>query len=189
LKEAEIIYYCKQGNHEAFKALVDKYASKLMGICLRYMQNEFEAKDVLQESFIRIFKSISVYESSGSFEGWLNKIVVRSSLMALRKKKNGFAYLESIDSNEDWSYKPEIEIELNEEDILKMIHKLPEHYRVIFNMSIIEGYSHAEIAELLQIKESTSRTKLTRARKKMKEIYFEEFQSIQLMSSKNMSDR
>ena len=169
MTEAEIIKDCKRGNQKGYKALVDKYAPMLMGICLRYMQNEFAAKDVLQECFIKIFQNIPNYKPKGSFEGWISKIAVRSSLIALRKKKNGFAYLETV--QEEWKYDPKIEIELNEEDILKMIHMLPEHYRVIFNMSIIEGYTHAEIAKMLQIPESTSRTKLTRARRKMQEIY------------------
>jgi RNA polymerase sigma-70 factor (ECF subfamily) len=169
LTEAEIIKYCKSGDHKGFKFLIDRYAAKLMGICLRYMQNEFAAKDVLQDCFIRIFENITNYKPTGSFEAWISKIAVTSSLMALRKKKNGFAYLETV--QEERTYLPEIDLELNEEDILKMILRLPEHYRIVFNMSIIEGYSHAEIADILEINESTSRTKLTRARKMMQEIY------------------
>jgi len=174
LTEADIIKYCKEGDRKGYKMLVDRYAPKLLGICLRYMNDEFEAKDVLQECFIKIFKNISKYEAIGSFEGWMSKIAVRSSLIALRKNKNNLIYLEPINKNIEWSYDSDTEFNLNEEDILKMIQKLPEHYRIVFNMSIIEGYTHAEIANLLNIPESTSRTKLTRARKKMQEIYLTE---------------
>jgi len=182
LTEAEIIKYCKEGNRNGFKELVDKYAPLLMGICLRYMNNEFDANDVLQESFIRIFKNIGNYKSNGSFEGWISKITVRSALIALRKRKSGIRFLEQVSNNEEKTYEAEIEVNLNEEDILLMIQKLPEHYRIIFNMSVIEGYNHAEIAKLLNIPEGTSRTKLTRARKKLQEIYLKEMDDIELVS-------
>ena len=171
MKDKEIIKYCKQGDQRGFKALVEQYAPKLMGICIRYLQNEFEAKDALQETFIKIFQNIEKYETTGNFSGWLRKIAINTSLIAIRKKRNGFAYLENEGFENDWNYDAEIEIELNEKDILNMIHSLPEHYRVIFNLAVVEGYSHIEIAKLLNIAESTSRSKLTRARKKMQIIY------------------
>ena len=143
------------------------------------MQDESSAKDVLQDSFIKIFNNIENYKPMGSFEAWLVRITVTTSLMALRKKKNGYSFLESFDVD-NWYYEPDIELELNEEDILKMIQKLPDHYRVIFNLYVIEGYNHREIAKLLKIPESTSRTKLTRARKKMQEIYNKEVQDLKI---------
>jgi len=171
LKEKEIIQYCKQGDQRGFKALVEQYAPKLMGICIRYLQNEFEAKDAVQETFIKVFQNIENYKTTGNFSGWLRKIAINTSLVALRKKRNGFAFLENTGLDEEWKYEAEIEIELNEQDILNMIQSLPEHYRIIFNLALIEGYSHVEIAKLLGIQESTSRSKLTRARKKLQIIY------------------
>ncbi len=173
MTEAEIIKRCKNGDQQAFRQLVDRYAPKLMGICLRYMHEEFAAEDVLQESFIRIFKSISSYKSTGSFEAWLSKITVRSALITLRKNKKLSFHLELNNNHEKHYENAGIEIELDEADIIKMIGKLPEHYRIIFNMYVIEEFSHKEISELLEIPESTSRTKLTRARRKMQKIYLE----------------
>jgi len=172
LSEISIIKQCKRGNPKGFKALVDSYAPKLMGICLRYMKDEFEAKDVLQDSFIKIFHSISAYQNTGSFEAWLSRIAVTKCLMQLRKnKKQNFHIDYNSNNSTDIHQEAKIEIKLNEEDILEMLKELPDHYRIIFNLYVIEGYSHSEIAELLEIPESTSRTKLTRARRKMQEIY------------------
>jgi RNA polymerase sigma-70 factor (ECF subfamily) len=172
LKEAEIIKRCKKGDPKGFRALVDTYASRLMGVCLRYMEDEAAAKDVLQESFIRIFHNMDKYVKKGSFEAWLTRIAVTSALMELRKNKR-FPFHVELEANHGNAIRENVHAEttLNEEDILAMIHELPEHYRVIFNLYVIEGFTHAEIADLLEIGESTSRTKLTRARQKMQEIY------------------
>lgn len=171
MTETEIIKYCKKGDERGFRCLVDRYAPKLMGVCLRYMKDEFAAKDVLQESFIKIFEGISKYENTGSFEAWLSKITVRCALMTLRKQKKFLLHTELNNYREEIYQDAEVEMELDEADILEMIGELPDHYRIIFNMYVIESYNHAEISELLNIPESTSRTKLTRARKKMQEIY------------------
>ncbi len=171
MTEAQIIKYCKKGDAKGFKCLVNTYSSQLYGICLRYMNDEFEANDVLQECFIKIFNSIGNYENIGSFEAWITRIAVNTSLMALRKNKSLVRFLEPLTEIDKIVVSP-IESEINEKDILEMLKKLPHHYRVIFNLAVIEGYKHSEIAEMLDIPESTSRTKLTRARKKMQEIYY-----------------
>jgi len=179
LTETKIIKYCKKGDERGFKSLVDRYAPKLMGICLRYMKDEFAAKDVLQESFIKIFEGISRYENTGSFEAWLCKITVRCALMTLRKQKKFLLHAELNNTHEEIYQDAEVEVDLDEADILEMIKQLPDHYRIIFNMYVIEGYNHAEISELLNIPESTSRTKLTRARRKMQEIYIKTMDNAQ----------
>ena len=181
MTETDIIKYCKSGDAKGFRILTEKYASKLFGVCLRYMQDEDEAKDVLQDSFVKIFKNIDKYKPVGSFESWLVRITITTSLMALRKKKNGFSYLDAVE-NDNWYVEPVVEQVLNEEDILNMILKLPYHYRIIFNLYVIDGYSQREIAELLQIKDSTVRTKLTRARKKMQEIYLQEINTKKIIN-------
>ena len=177
MTEVQIIQYCKQGDSRGFKYLVDTYASKLYGICLRYLGDEFEANDALQECFIKIFRNISLYEQTGSFEGWISRIAVNTSLMALRKRKNRMRFLEPLKEIEDGFIDSIVESDLNEMEIIGMLKKLPDHYRVIFNLAIIEGFSHSEIAKKLDIPESTSRTKLTRARKKMQEIYLKEMKT------------
>ncbi len=173
MTDAQIIKYCKKGDPKGFKYFVDAYSSMLYGICIRYMNDEFEAKDVLQDSLIKIFNAIKNYKNTGSFEGWISKITVNTALMALRKNKKLIMFLEPVNDYENIAI-GEIEGELNERDILDMLEKMPDHYRVIFNLAIVEGYKHSEIAKILEIPESTSRTKLTRARQKMKKIYLEE---------------
>ena len=172
MKEAEIIQLCKKGDPKGFRKLVDSYAPQLMAVCQRYISDEFTAKDVLQESFIRIFKNIGKYQEKGSFEAWLRRIVITSALMEIRKqKRDPFKSNLGMEQSQLLDQHAEVDLSLNESDILAMIHELPEHYRVIFNLYVIEGYNHKEIAALLDIGESTSRTKLTRARVKMQEIY------------------
>jgi len=179
LTEVQIIKYCKKGDSRGFKNLVDAYAPKLYGICLRYMNDEFEAKDVLQECFIKIFKNIPDYKTTGSFEGWISKIAVNCSLMALRKNNIQLRLIDPLNGfNEKDHLTVDIEKDMNEKDILDMLKKLPNHYRVIFNLAIIEGYKHSEIAEILDIPESTSRAKLSRARRKMQEIYLDEMKIV-----------
>ena len=189
MTEVQIIKYCKKGDPKGFKYLVDTYASKLYGICLRYMNDEFEASDVLQESFIKIFNNISEYQNKGSFESWISKITVNTALMALRKNKNLQLFLEPLNNtNTEKFVSDDLEIDLNEKDILNMLKQLAPHHKVIFNMAIIEGYKHSEIAEILGIKESTSRTKLTRARKKLQEIYLSEMKIVSTDYKKKYKD-
>lgn len=185
LKEAEIIKKCKKGDHQAFNFLVKNYAPRLMGICLRYMGDRAAAEDVLQESFIRVFKSISKYKKTGSFEAWLSRITVTTALMELRKnKKRSFEAELDPGINGKHGQEAFVEIKMNEADILEMMDELPESYRIIFNLFVIEGYNHQEISTLLEIKESTSRTKLTRARRKMQEIYINKNKQGEILEQK-----
>lgn len=163
MTENQILKGCKSGDKLAYRALVDQYSATLMGICVRYMKDESIAKDALQEAYIRIFKSIRNIEESGNFVGWMRKIAVNECLKLINKQGKIIdidTKLETIQT----SLEPTIISRLNEEDILKEINKLPEHYRIVFNLYEIEGYSHKEIGKILGIKEASSRTKLTRAK-------------------------
>ncbi len=143
----------------------------LMGICLRYMKRKDRAEDVLQETYIHAFQKIEQFEGHGSLAGWLSRIAVTKSLKELRKRNPDLIELEPHHSARSIQQAAPIIEEMLAEDILDILNEIPEHYRVIFNLAIIEGYSHAEIAELLQIKESNSRARLTRARARVKEIF------------------
>lgn len=139
---------------------------------MRYMKDDSAAKDALQECFITIFKSIKKYKSLGSFEGWLKRIAVTSSLKELRKKKKNTSSLTMIfeDQLESLSEEPVVLKNLEEKEVLSKINELPEDYRIIFNMYIIEGFGYAEIAEMLNLKETSCRMRLSRARKKLHSI-------------------
>lgn len=161
MEDIHIINGCLKGQEKSFKALVDKYSPVLMGICFRYLKDMERAKDVLQDSLITICQNIHSYKDTGSFKSWLSKITVNVCLKEIRK----FRYLEDIDSILSEEYTGPTPIEnLHVEDIMSIMHRMPDIHRVVFNLFVIEGYNHAEIASLLDIAESSSRVYLTRAR-------------------------
>lgn len=177
MTELEIIEGCKNEDPKAQRLLVDLYSPKLKAICIRYVRDQEIAKDVLQESFILIFKNIQKYKSIGSFSGWLNRITVNTALKYLRSK----VITQDLDQTiETLSLYNEGYEKLEAEDILKILDKLNPHYRLIFNLYVIEGYNHAEIGKMLDITESTSRSKLSRARDKVKTMFFNINEKIKL---------
>jgi RNA polymerase sigma-70 factor (ECF subfamily) len=140
----------------------------LMTVCRRYARDEAMAKDVLQETLIRIFQNIGKYEHTGSFEGWMRRIAVRRSLQWL--EKSSFQHeLQPVAMPDEKLIEPTIYSQLGAEEIMALLKELPDGFRAVFNLNIIEGYTHKEIAELLGITESTSRSQLTRARKLLQE--------------------
>lgn len=173
MSEEYIIQQCKKGDHEAFRILLDKYAPILMGVCMRYLRNENQAKDALQESFIKIFNNFQKLEDYKAQKAWMIKIAVNTCLRELKSMKT----FDDIDDKviEDVFELSFIEI-IETESLLMIIDRLPENWRMVFNLHVVEGYSHKEIAEMLKIPEASSRVYLTRARKALqamiKEIEF-----------------
>ena len=153
----------------AQKHLYEEYYGVLMAICMRYAENDLDAEDILHESFIKIFNNIEKYELGTSLKSWMSKIVVNSAIDHYRKHgKNKTVSIENVyhlNGNEINAIQ-----KMSIEDIINSIQKLTEIYRTIFNMYVIEGYSHKEISEILKISESTSRSNLVKARKRLKEI-------------------
>lgn len=173
LTEQQTIALCKEGNRAAQKVLYESLAPKMFAICLRYMGERDLAEDTLQEGFITLFSKLEAYSGDGSFEGWARKIFVNTALMSLRKN-DVLKQSEEIDSA--WSVSSEETTAIQNityKELMKMIAGLPPGFRTVFNMYVIEGYSHKEISEALGISEVTSRSQLQRARvmlqKKIKE--------------------
>ena len=173
LNEQQTIALCKQGNRAAQKVLYDSLSPKMFAVCLRYMGDRDLAEDTLQEGFITLFSKLETYSGDGSFEGWARKIFVNTALMSLRKN-DVLKQSEEIDSA--WSVSSEETTAIQNityKELMKMIAGLPPGFRTVFNMYVIEGYSHKEISEALGISEVTSRSQLQRARvmlqKKIKE--------------------
>lgn len=168
MTEEYIIQACKDRDREGQFALVRRYSGVLLTICKRYSPDGQVAQDILQESFILIFRNIDKYKRIGSFEGWMRKITVRCALSWIKKHqrhyRNSLINLDNLNTTH-----PIIYSQMSESEILHQISLLPEGYRTVFNLYIIDGYSHKEIAEMLEIKESASRSQLTRARKLLKE--------------------
>lgn len=142
------------------------FADKLFAVCLKYSKNLEDAEDVLQDSFLTIFHKIDSYKNKGSFEGWMKKITINTALQKYREK----VPLQIIKDVADEDVN-EIELEtemFNVDVLLAFIQKLPDRYRLVFNLYVLDNYSHKEIAELLNISENTSKSNLSRARKILK---------------------
>lgn len=166
--EEEIVKGCLAGKREYQKKLYQLYAGKMLFVCMRYTKNREEAEDVMQDAFIKVFRSLASFKFQGSFEGWVRRIMVHTAIEYLRKKKHATVF----DDVEDIIHQPESETDatgkLNEKELLRMIHYLPDGYRTVFNMYVIEGYSHKEIAGMLQISEGTSKSQLSKAKNHLK---------------------
>ena len=167
--EPEIIEGCKAGIRTLQKALYDRFSGKMYGVCLRYSKNREEAEDVLQEGFIKVFKSIAQYSGSGSFEGWIRRIIVNTALEAIRKKKLDFSTYDVGYVEDKYESGYDVTGKMDMKDMLAIIQGLPVGYRTVFNLYAIEGYQHKEIAEMLQISEGTSKSQFARARQILQE--------------------
>lgn len=169
MDDTTLVKECVIGNPRAQRALFDRFASKMLGVCIRYAKDTEQAEDILQDGFVKVFSKLKDFKSEGSLEGWVRRVMVNTALDQIRK--NG-KMLGDI-STDDVAYKledndPIIET-LMAQDLMKMIKAMPEGYKVVFNMFAIEGYSHAEIAETLGITESTSKSQYSRARAYLRE--------------------
>ncbi|MFN6380437.1 MAG: RNA polymerase sigma factor [Flavobacteriales bacterium] len=160
-----IIEGCVRGEKRAQDALHKKYASLLYGICLRYAKNKMEAEDVLQEVFVKIYNNIHTYHNDGSFEGWLRRIAVNTSITQYRKNLK-HAYQEDVDDLVKSKNDPiEVEdLEFTADEMMLCINKLPAGYKTVFNLYVIEGFMHKEIADMLEIDVNTSKSQLSRAK-------------------------
>jgi len=161
--EEALVKACQKGDPKAQRRVYEKYAPKMLGICFRYVHDEFEAEEIMIEGFVRVFDKIESFKLEGSFEGWIRRIMVNESLMYLRSNKK----YQIETSYDQILYEPEPEqfrTDLETQDLLKLIEKLPMGFKTVFNLYAIEGYSHAEIAQQLGITESTSKSQLSRAR-------------------------
>lgn len=166
-QQQKLIDGCKRGEPESQKSLYEKYAGKMMAVCMRYCGNDREtAMDLLQDGFIKVFTYIRSYDGRGSLEGWIRRIMVNVALDYVRTA-NLLKNAESIDAiNESAVENIDSSTidKLSAEELMEIIAELPSGFRTVFNLFAIEGYSHKEIAEMLNITESTSRSQLTRAK-------------------------
>jgi RNA polymerase sigma factor (sigma-70 family) len=159
----ELILKCKQQDVKAQGALYTQYASVLFSICLRYSPNYTEAEDNLQDAFITIFEKIGQFKNTGSFEGWMKRVTVNTVLQKYRKQKV-FNIREEATIEQPLDEDEVIDSEVPLAFLLKCIQELPDRYRLVFSMYVLDGYAHKEIAELLEISDGTSKSNLARAR-------------------------
>jgi RNA polymerase sigma-70 factor (ECF subfamily) len=160
-----IISGCLKGNRRDQELLYRRHAAKLYAVCLQYSCNDEEARDILQEGFIKIFENLIHYKHEGSFEGWVRRIIVNTALEKYRSKHNLYR-IDDIDEIAEPNAEPDNEdyAGLEAVDLLQIIRELPPKYRMVFNLYAIEGYSHKEIGKMVNISEGTSKSNLSRAR-------------------------
>ncbi len=160
----DIIKGCVAGKREFQKKLYETFSGKMLFVCFRYCKSREEAEDVLQDGFIKIFKYINTFKFEGSFEGWVRRIMVNTAIEHIRKNKQMHVFEDVENILESPESELDITGKLNEKELLKMVRMLPDGYKTVFNMYVIEGYSHKEIAEMLGIAEGTSKSQLSKAK-------------------------
>ena len=161
--ETDLIQGCINRDRVMQRMLYDTYAPKMYGVCLRYAGNENDANDILQEGFIKVYKNIHKFRSEGSFEGWIRRIFVNTAIEHYRKRVKMYNVTEAQENTIEDKELTALDT-LATKDILKIVDELSPGYKAVFNMHVIEGYSHKEIANILGITEGTSKSQLARAK-------------------------
>lgn len=159
----DIIHGCINGERKSQEELYRLFSGKLYAICIRYTKDMDDAKDILQEGFIKIYQKIGQFRFTGSFEGWLKRIVINTALEKYRSQR----FYDPIDDNPNLNLEAEggdVTDDLSARDLIMIIQELPAQYKLVFNLYAIEGYAHKEIADMLGISEGTSKSNLSRAR-------------------------
>jgi RNA polymerase sigma-70 factor (ECF subfamily) len=159
----DLIHGCRKNKSNSQRELFDRYSSRMLGICRRYVSNLGDAEDILTGGFMKIFDKIDQYRGVGSFEGWMIRIMVNESLSFIRKNKNMSVEVSIEKAEYELDYSNTLE-KLHVEQLLKLIDEMPVGYRTVFNLYVLEGYSHREIAEMLDIAEGASKSQLSRAK-------------------------
>jgi RNA polymerase sigma-70 factor (ECF subfamily) len=170
MTEDAIFQGCLQNNASAQKELYNRYSPKMLAVCYRYGHNREDAEDMLQEGFIKVFSQMHTFRNQGAFEGWIRRIVVHTCINHLKKNKK-------FNDSVDITYASGIEIReenipsvIQAKQVVECIRLLPIGYRTVLNLYAVEGYTHKEIADMLDIEESTSRSQYTRARQMLEDV-------------------
>jgi RNA polymerase sigma-70 factor (ECF subfamily) len=172
MSETELIAACKREEIWARKTLYERYAPAMFSLCIRYVSNRETARDVLQDGFFKVFTKIGDFKGTGSFEGWLKRVFITTALENLRRQR----YVPLEEEYENYLIDNDLSAfdKLSADDLHQMIADLPDGFRTVFNLYVVEGYSHKEIGEMLDIKEVTSRSQYARARAVLKRKILEQ---------------
>lgn len=169
VSEVDLINGCLNRDRRMQELLYQRFSPKMYAVCLRYCKGPEDAQDVLQDGFIKVFRSLHNYRGEGSFEGWLRRVIINTAIEHYRKATKSATVVEpQEDELEDPSWNALQN--LAEKDIIKMLQQLSPGYRLVFNMHVIEGYSHKEIGEILGSSEGTSKSQLARAKTMLKQM-------------------
>lgn len=180
----ELIKKCARGEKPAQEELFKLFYGKMMGVCMRYTKDQDRAQEVVQEGFIKVFDKLSEFDFKGSFEGWVRRIMMNASIDAIRKRNRGpfstdedFIF-DSADPLEEVADFDDELTKLKAEHAMRAIQSLSPAYRTVFNLYVIENYSHKEIAEILSISEGTSKSNLAKAKQNLREKLKEQFKKL-----------
>ncbi len=169
IKESDLIRGSINGDRRMQELLYNSFAPKMYGVCLRYASHAEDAQDILQEGFIKVFRNLERFRAEGSFEGWIRRIFVNTAIEHYRRKVNMYPVSETQENNvedKDWSAFDK----LAAKDLMKLIQELSPGYRAVFNLYVVEGYTHKDIAAMMGISEGTSKSQLARAKAILKNI-------------------
>ncbi len=170
MTEEAILQGCLNNNAAAQKKLYETYSAKMLAVCYRYAHKREDAEDMLQEGFIKVFSQMQTFENRGAFEGWIRKIMVHTCINVLKRNKKFNESVDIIQANALRAKEDNIPSILQAKQVVECIRLLPMGYRTVLNLYAIEGYSHREIAGMLDIEESTSRSQYTRAKVMLEDI-------------------
>ena len=162
--EKELIQGCINNSQHCQEELFRRYSGKMLALCMRYARHKLEAEDLLQDGFIKVFKKLHTFRGLGSFEGWIRRIMVNTAIKNYKKMSYKLEQI-GLEGYKENSTSPTVYGKMSEQDLINVINELPDGYRMVFNLYAIEGYKHQEIAKMLNIQESTSRSQLVKARR------------------------
>ena len=172
--EQLIIKGCFAGNRSSQSKLYDLYAPKMLVVCMRYAKCREEAEEILQEGFYRVFKYIHQFKNSGSFEGWIRRIMINAALQRYKTKAHLHPVIDIDLANRDLPDSTDIFSNLTAKELIRLVQSLPTAYRLIFNLYVFEGFKHREIAKMLGISEGTSKSNLSDARAILQKVLTKE---------------
>jgi RNA polymerase sigma factor (sigma-70 family) len=174
MTESELINGCVKQDSACQKQLYEQFYGKMMAVCVRYAKNWDEAKDILNEGFMKVFTSLRNFGNTGSFEGWIRRIIVNTAIDHLRKNRHEYLIVNTVYADQagiskvDEVDEEDIFRNIRQEDIIKAIQELSPAYRTVFNLFVMEEFTHKEIAEKLDISEGTSKSNLSKAKFNLK---------------------
>ncbi|MDX5420417.1 MAG: RNA polymerase sigma factor [Hymenobacteraceae bacterium] len=168
--EEEIIAGCLQEKPSFQEKLYQLYAGRMMAVCVRYTRSRFEAEDIFHEAFVKVFQNLKNYQG-GSFEGWVRRIFVNTAINHYHKNRKYLDQLDYSTVEESTPAADDIISMISGKELLALINQMPEGYRLIFNMYVVEGFNHREIADMLKIAEGTSKSQLAKAKSHLKKMF------------------
>ncbi len=174
--DPELFRRCLEGESRAQELLYKRYFSFAMSLCMRYSRDKYEAMQIVNDSYMKVLRNIREFDSSKSFRSWYGRILINSAVDNYRRNLKHSSHLQiSNEMEADEEQEPSISAELSVNELLSLFNRLPDNYRLTFNLYEIEGYSHEEIGQILGISPSTSRSNLSRAKKMLRELYKKNF--------------